>query len=70
VAGYCAGMSSSTRGGLSCSLISAYKFETASAVFTTLAGLPIATEKSGMSLATTLPAPTITPFPIGVIERD
>ncbi|KAI0862336.1 hypothetical protein F4860DRAFT_124879 [Xylaria cubensis] len=32
--------------------------------FTTLAGDPIATEKSGMFLVTTLPAPMVHPFPM------
>jgi hypothetical protein len=31
---------------------------------TTLAGEPIATEKGGISLVTTLPAPMVQPFPI------
>ncbi|KAI1812139.1 hypothetical protein GGS20DRAFT_44171 [Poronia punctata] len=41
-----------------------YKSGTRSTLLTTLAGAPTATEKSGTSLVTTLPAPTVHPFPI------
>ncbi|KAF3761401.1 hypothetical protein M406DRAFT_265858, partial [Cryphonectria parasitica EP155] len=37
---------------------------TASTFLTTLAGLPIATLKSGTSLVTTLPAPMVQPLPM------
>lgn len=44
--------------------ISIYKSGTGSTFFTTFAGEPTATEKSAMSLVTTLPAPIVQPLPI------